>query len=114
MKGTFMPLLDLIQPSDDAMLEENFYVLLDTHVPYFKTHPDTMTVQVTGQQADKYRGDLGGLLDSVSVDKKYHHLVARMNGYNSCTDYDGSKLSFLIPNYTVALSVMNVYSAIED
>lgn len=108
-----MALLDVLRLPDPVVLDPNYYVLLESHVAYLVSHPDTETVLVTGQQAEKYTGDLAGLLNSLAIDKKYHYLIARMNGLVSSSDYDGEMTSLLIPSFPVSARFMILYDTHE-
>lgn len=109
-----MSLLTELTLPEPRVLDEKFYILLESHVPLLRTHSGTQLVEVNGQQAEKYTGDFHGLLDSLMVDKKYHYLVTRVNGYNCSTDYDGLRKSFYIPSVDLIGAFFATYSSIED
>ena len=109
-----MSLLEILRVPETHVLEENYTVLMETHVQYLREHPKTTLQAVEGLQAEKYTGDLDGLLDFMAVDKKYHYLITRMNGYNCSNDYEGEKLEFLIPAVDVASQFLEMYTSIED
>lgn len=107
-------LLNILKVPDEEVLDPQYYVLLETHVHYLKKHPNTQLVEVMGQQAEKYTGDLSGLLDSLAVDKKYHYLIARINDLTACTEYDGKKTLLLIPDTNIARQFMTIFNSRED
>lgn len=107
-------LLNILKVPDEEVLDPQYYVLLETHVHYLKKHPNTQLVEVTGQQAEKYTGDLSGLLDSLAVDKKYHYLIARVNDLTACTEYDGKTTLLLIPDTNIARQFMTIFNSRED
>ncbi len=109
-----MSLLNILKVPDEEVLDPQYYILLETHVHYLKKHPSTQLVEVTGQQAEKYTGDLSGLLDSLAVDKKYHYLIARVNDLTACTEYDGKKTLLLIPDTNIARQFMTIFNSRED
>ena len=109
-----MSLLNILKVPDEEVLDPQYYILLETHVHYLKKHPGTQLVEVTGQQAEKYIGDLSGLLDSLAVDKKYHYLIARVNDLIACTEYDGKKTLLLIPDTNIARQFMTIFNSRED
>lgn len=109
-----MALLDVLKVPEMNVTDPNFYVLLDSHVAYLTRHPLSEWAQVTGQQAEKYRGDFHGLLDSLSIDKKYHYLITRMNGLVSSGDYDGFVTQILLPDYPTAARFMAIWTTRED
>lgn len=109
-----MSLLDNLVVPNSQVNDLNYYVLLETHIPYLKTHEQTQYVEVTGQQAEMYRGDFHGLLDSLRVNKKYHYIVTRVNGLLSSTDYDGVTTGIYVPNPSTISSFLATYESIED
>jgi len=109
-----MSLLTLLRVPETHVLEENYTVLMETHVQYLREHPKTTVQAVEGLQAEKFIGDLDGLLDFMAVDKKYHYLIGRMNGYNCSNDYDGEKEAFLIPATDIASQFLEIYTSLED
>lgn len=108
-----MALVDKLILPDSVVLDPNFYVLMDSHVDFFRKHPNTQAIAIPGQQAEKYRGDFTGLLDSQSIDKKYHYLIMRVNGWSSSQEYDGATLSFLLPDTTLMARVIMTYKSVE-
>jgi len=47
-------------------------------------------------EADHFKGDLSGLLLTLSVDPKLLPIHINLNGYKSSTEYDGKQTSFKI------------------
>lgn len=109
-----MSLLTELSLPEKDVLDPDYYVLLESHVPMLRTHKDTQLIEVNGQQAEKYTGDFHGLLDSLLISKKYHYLITRVNGYNCSTDYDGLRKSFYIPSMDVIGAFLATYGSIED
>lgn len=109
-----MSLVTDMSVPDNQVKEDLFYVLMESHVPYFRTHAETRYVEVSRQEAEKYKGDLHGLLDTLSVNKKYHYLVMRVNDYTSSQEYDGKRIGFYIPNPRAVAEVVSTYSSKED
>lgn len=109
-----MSLLSTLTLPGDEVLDEAYYVLLETHVEYLLKSPSLSSLTVTGQVAEKYRGDFSGLLDSAGVDKNYHYLILRMNRMMSFSDYDGVTTHILIPSYSEAAEFMGVFNSRED
>ena len=48
--------------------------------------------------ADKYRGDLYGLLDELNIDFKYHYPIMIINDLSSPADYDGVPFLLVFDN----------------
>jgi len=109
-----MSLLNRLRVPNDRVKDEAYYVLLETHIPFLKAHSETKLIEVTGREGDMYCGDFYGLLDSLSIDKKFHYLIMRMNDLVSSTDYTGERLAFLIPNPKIISAVIATYDSRED
>lgn len=109
-----MSLLSRLTTPNPIVKEESYYILLDTHVDYFKKHSKTKYISVTGLQAEKYKGDFHGLLNYLAIDKKLHYLITRMNNLYSSSDYDGELLSIMIPEPGAVAQVIATYSSIES
>lgn len=109
-----MSLLTQLNLPEPRVLLNSYYVLLETHIPMLRTHKDTRLIEVNGQQAEKFTGDFHGLLDSLLIEKKYHYLITRVNGFNCSTDYDGLRKSFYIPSTDVISGFLATYSSNED
>lgn len=108
-----MSLLSRLVEPDTQVLEPAYYVLLESHVHALREHPDGEVTMVTLQQAAKYRGDFSGLLDSLGIDKKYHYLVTRVNGWTSSIDYDGLTPTVLVPPLSVVAQIIAQYQSRE-
>lgn len=109
-----MSLLNMLSVPDDQVKDESFYVLMETHVPYLRVHEDTQYVEVTRQVAAKFKGDFHGLLNSLSVSKKFHYLVTRVNNLYKSQEYDGLRTGFYIPASGVLGDIMATYSSKES
>jgi hypothetical protein len=109
-----MSLLDVLDTPESVVLDERFYVHLETHVEYFKNKSTTDVVTITSLDREKYKGDLYGLLLFLGIERKYHFLVMRVNDMVSSSDYDGAKDSLRIPNVSEAGAIIQLYDSLED
>ena len=109
-----MSLLEQLDAPETYTLEDGYRVLIESHVPYLRTSKNTSTVTAEAQYGEKFIGDFYGLLDYLSIDKKYRYLVLRMNDLASSDAYDGVRLTFLVPSPTEANAFLDVYTSIES
>ena len=107
-------LIDLLETPEAYTVEEGYRVLIDSHVPYFRASSKTTTQSVEPLYGEKYTGDFYGLLDYLAVSKKFRYLVLRMNDIPSSDAYDGTQLTFLIPDASEANRVLDVYTSLES
>lgn len=79
--------------------DEVFRNVLEDHIPYLRSDPNTTQQVITKELAWRYRNDFFSLLkDIYNVAPHLRWLIMRMSGYLSPTE-PGPELSFiLIPN----------------
>lgn len=109
-----MSLLDQIIMPSKVVKEINFYTLQETHITYLTNHYETQQLVFEAQKAEKYKGDFYGLLDFLSIDKKYHYLIMRVNGYYCSSDYEGDRNYILLPSLSEMGKIFSIYNSIED
>lgn len=85
-------------PGDDSYYNENFYTILESHIPYFKTNKFYTVTTLNPIDGVVYEGDLFGLLDKLMINKQYHYFIMRFNGYVSPDELKKETQSLLIPN----------------
>ena len=99
-----------LQPSvDNNYFEPNFLVIIESHLTSLRTSDGGRYVEVTEQQGFKYEGDFFGLLDDLSVDKNYHHIVLRVNDLYSSADYKGNLSHVLLPSFPQIDMLKSIY-----
>ena len=109
-----MSLAKSIRIPHSRVLQEDFYILMESHIPMLRKHPNTREYEVNGQQAEKYKGDFHGLLQSLDIVKKYHYIITRVNHFNASTDYDGFQTRFVVPDTQTMDMIFSIYNSIED
>ena len=85
--------------ADDSALfyDEKFRMVVEDHMTYLRTHPNTTMVTVTPMQAYKYEFDMIGLLSSLGIPLKLHWVIIRMNHLSSLTHVPKDLTQILIP-----------------
>lgn len=109
-----MSLVNAIKVPNQRVLREDFYVLMESHLPHLRRHPELQLIEVNSQIADKYMGDFHGLLNYLNVEMKYHYFITRINGYNTSTDYDGLRTTLIMPPADEMNKIFNIYSSVSD
>lgn len=94
---------------ESVYYEHNFLVMLESHLTYLRQDTNVSIRKITNHQGLKYEGDLFGLLDDLNIKKKYHLIVARINGYHSGADYKGNIDYIVIPNFEEIELLKNQY-----
>lgn len=75
--------------------------ILEDHLQLLIEQADAKLVEVTPGIANKYLGDLNGVLAHAGVAPEKWWLIARMNGYKNHTHYEGVKTQFIVPDVTL-------------
>lgn len=109
-----MSLLNSIQNVNPLMSEEQYYVLIESHLEYLRNHARNRILEVTALEADVYKGDLSGLLREKMVPVSSHYAIIRMNGFNSSAVYDGVATHFIIPDDSVLSRIVNSFVSEES
>lgn len=76
---------------------ESLTMTIHHNLNRFKSGAFNMQISVDPMTGLRYAGDLIGLLIEKGVPVKYHRAVLMLNEISDPTDYDGTKLTFLIP-----------------
>lgn len=79
---------------------DSFKQLIYTHLPFLRELYIDQTLTATAHQGLIWRGDLYGLLGVLGVSPRMYWVVSIINGFNDPTEYDGTKLTFVIPTET--------------
>lgn len=104
-----MNILNITPDLDEVFNDPNFLIMLESHLTYLKTNGNVVRYNITEHQNYKFEGDLFGLLDDIHLDKKHHHVVMRVNGYESSADFKGDVSSLLIPDLSELSLLQNIY-----
>lgn len=91
--------IDQLMIRDDSPIyyDADFRVILESHLEYFRTNPNTLVTDIAPIDADKYRGDMWGLLLSKNVPAYLHWLVMRLAGFTSPNATDTLVTRILVP-----------------
>ena len=88
----------ILQEGPSIYYDTAFRAVLEDHVPYFRLHPTTRTLNVPPEDMDKYRYDLEGYLTEIQIPPYLHCLVLRCSGYRHSTEFDGTNTMLTVPN----------------
>ena len=89
-----------------------YLTMMESHLTYLRTTDDVKVSAVSEHQGYKFEGDFYGLLDDLRVDKEYHLITLRLNGYENTTDYKGDVSHILIPNFSSVNLLKNIYQTV--
>lgn len=84
---------------------DTFKRLIYTHLPFLRELYLDQAVTATAHQGLIWKGDLYGLLGMLGVSPKLYWVVLAINGYTDPCDYDGTKLTFIIPSESDIMSL---------
>ena len=83
---------------ESTYFDTQFLILIESHLTYLRKSDGLRVISVSEHQGYKYEGDFFGLLDDLNVEKKYHHIVMRVNGLDSSADFKGDLDHVLLPS----------------
>lgn len=83
---------------DTVYYSEGFLQLIEDHMPVLRAGSNIQAVSVSSQDCYAYNGDFYGLLAEYHVERKYHLIVTRFNGYKASTDFMKNIEYFLLPD----------------
>ena len=99
----------LIDSGDLIYYDTGFRQVLEDHLYYLRSHPQTTIEQLDQFQAYKYSSNLNGLLQFMRVPYKYHWLICRLNGYNNPSEFTMDHLTLVFPNFDVVERIRASY-----
>lgn len=94
---------------EDVYFDHDFLVMIDSHLTYLRTSVNLRPTKITAHQNYKYEGDLYGLLDDLGIEKKFHFILARVNGYASGADFKGNVAYLIIPDLNEIELLKGIY-----
>jgi hypothetical protein len=107
-----MSLIDkLNNPGANVYYEQGFRNVFEDHLEYIKKNKQTniTTVTVDENTGARFAGDFRGLMLAVNVFPHLHWFNMRLNGYSSCSDYDGSQLTLELINENLIKELTRTY-----
>jgi hypothetical protein len=107
--------IDALMVRDDVPIyyDADFRVILESHLEYFRTNPNTTAIDIPAIDADKFKGDLWGLLLSKNIPPYLHWLVMRLTGLTSPNASDTLVTRVLIPASTDLNRIINQFMTIH-
>lgn len=89
--------MDTENEGDAIYHDPAFQRLLETHLLWLNTHPDTVTHPLDPHVAAKYDGDFKGLMVAMGVPVQCHYITMVMNGMNGPQDFHRGVRNLRIP-----------------
>ncbi len=109
-----MKLTSFLPTIEYTYINPKFLLLIESHVQHLKTSAGSRLLDVTSQQSVKYQGDFFGLLDDLQVDKKYHHIVMRVNNLHSSADYTSDMKMVIVPPLAEIELLKNTFDTSQE
>lgn len=88
-----------------------FKNIIEDHLTYLLTHPNTITIPVTAHQVNVYEFDWIGLLASLNIQPNLRHTVIRMNGGSSFSDVPELLRSLRVPDLTILQNIATLIAS---
>lgn len=94
--------------------DPSFRNVLEDHMTFLRTHPQTTKLVVESIYAYKYVGDLSGLLKHYNIEIYLHWTIMRMNNFTSFGDTKDDIFELLIPNSDVIERIRQSHKTIQN
>lgn len=88
---------------------KGFRNVLEDHMTYLRSHPDTQKREITPSEAYQFENDFYGLMNYKAVPMHFHHLVLRMNNMTNPDQMPPDLTFFLLPEMAVVSRLLSVY-----
>jgi hypothetical protein len=95
----------------DPFNTEEFRNMIEDHLSWLITHPNTRTIAISAHQVDVFDFDWIGLLNDAKIQPDLHWTTIRMNGGTSFTDVPPNLRSLQVPDYTVIQNLIMLNSS---
>ena len=97
--------------SDGASIyyTERVRTMMESHMPYLRSSPFVTARPIEPSQANKYEGDLQGLLMELGVSPKNHWFFMRLNDMDGFEDVTPELRSLLMISESSIDQLMSVY-----
>lgn len=93
---------DMYAEGSQDFYNPKFRYTLEAHLPFFRKHPETYSLQVNPNDSIVYGQDLFGFLSSRKIPPHLHWLSMRINDMFSPYAFNSEYYSILVPDTTVA------------
>lgn len=107
-----MNLLEELPDNNSVYFSDVFHNVMLSHFPNIKLKVKFELKEVSGVNAEIYRGDFHGLLNSFRVPFDYHRVNTEFNGLLSPQDYLGDLGTIKIIDYQYLERLATVFRAV--
>lgn len=90
-----------------------FVRVLETHLTYLRTHPDTRMTAVNPHDVYKFEGDFYGLLDQHGVPPEYHWVTMRVNDISNPNFVKEDLETLLLPSPGAINKILQLHRTIS-
>lgn len=91
----------LYNPGPAAYYSPALRGVLEDHMTFLRTHPETQAIAVSDLDLYRFEGDLYGLFTELGIPPQYHFVVMRVNGLDSPLVVSSEMRMLWVPSYTV-------------
>lgn len=96
---------------NDIYYSEGFRAVIEDHMSYLRTHPETRVVELPNNEAYKYEYDFYMLLSRLSIPYHLHWVVLRLNGFTAPNQLRAGLQSILVPSEAEMERMRSNYSS---
>lgn len=109
------PVHALARPYDNKTFFSNdIRNQLELHMQFLRNHPATRQFAVEDVEAQKYEGDMYGLLLQYAIPIELHWLSMRLTGFTHPNQTDLKLRYFLVPDLGVVEQIVEKYRQVNN
>lgn len=102
-------LTQIVAPVNEVYRDPAFLRVIEDHLEWLRNHETTDIRAISSGENDRCFGNMSRLLGELKVEYDIHHIVARVNGYQSTEEYDGELTHIYIPNVQTITQLMGIH-----
>lgn len=99
---------------EDVYYDHDFIIMIESNMSTLRSNPNVRMLSVDVLKSYKYEGDFYGLLDDLNIDKKFHFIVLRFNGYTSSADFVADIEYILMPDFDEIELLKSIFLTKKD
>lgn len=96
-------------PLDALYFEDDFTLLVETHLDWLKRHPQTQVLTVDPHATFKYAYDFYGYLFEAGVPAQLHWTIMRVNGLTAPHEFDRTFTQMVVPSVSAINTLRQLY-----
>lgn len=103
-----------VKPGNQLFYSMGFHRYIEGYLKYIRENEIEKIIYIDPHKKYVFEGDLFGLLDQLSIDRKFHWVIMRVNDLTSPMYLDLENTELLLPNLEKIQGYMAKYKTLLD